>query len=121
MVAPLLTAPFPAPISATDPAAQAAQSTVDCAEYVPELHSVHVVAALFTAPVPAPSSVMEPEKHVEHEAAPTDEYCPDAHVEHSWFEAAENFPAAHGVHVVAPLLTAPFPAPVSAVDPAEHT
>jgi hypothetical protein len=66
VVAPLLTAPVPAPISATDPAAHIAHATVDDALYMPGPQAVHVVAALLTTPVPAPISVIEPAEHVAH-------------------------------------------------------
>ena len=67
--APLLTAPVPAPISATDPAAHALQSALDAPEYVPEPHAVHADAPLLTAPVPAPISATDPAAHAVHAAS----------------------------------------------------
>mgnify|MGYP002805890076 CR=1 FL=1 len=52
-------------------------------------------------------------------------YCPVASGDRqskvqSMLGALENPPEGHAVHVVAPLLTAPVPAPISATDPAAH-
>jgi hypothetical protein len=66
VVAALLTAPVPTPISATEPASQALQSALDVPEYVPEPHAVHVAAPLLTAPVPAPISATDPASHAAH-------------------------------------------------------
>eukprot|EP01047_Picozoa_sp_COSAG01_P093220 COSAG01_NODE_24404_length_780_cov_1.070485_2_plen_57_part_01 len=55
VVAPLLTTPVPAPVSAIEPAAHAAHVDVDDKVYVPAPHAVHVVAPLLTAPVPTPA------------------------------------------------------------------
>ncbi len=70
VVAPVLTAPVPAPISATDPAAHALQSALDALEYVPEPHAVHAEAPLLTAPVPAPISATDPALHAVHAVVP---------------------------------------------------
>ena len=43
---------------------------------------------------------------------------PFAHLKHETVELGEKKPEAHAVHVVAPLLTTPVPAPISVIDPA---
>ena len=86
VVAPLLTAPVPVPISATKPAPHALQSAVDALEYIPEPHAVHADAPLPTAPVPAPISATDPA----------------AHARQLVVDALEYVPAPHGVHVVPP-------------------
>ena len=46
---------------------------------------------------------------------------PGAHTAQAVEDMPLNWPAAHAVHVVAPLLTTPVPTPISAIDPAAHT
>eukprot|EP01047_Picozoa_sp_COSAG01_P025334 COSAG01_NODE_1596_length_9782_cov_16.488692_4_plen_94_part_00 len=45
---------------------------------------------------------------------------PAAQAPHAVVEMLENLPGMHTVHVLAPLLTTPVPAPTSATDPAPH-
>jgi hypothetical protein len=97
--APLPTTPVPTPISVTEPAAHVAHATIGAAEYVPEPHAMQLLP-----PGLVPVSTIDPA----------------AHCEHCWIDELLYWPTAHAVQFVAPLLTAPVPAPTSAMDPAGH-
>jgi hypothetical protein len=135
VVAPLLTTPVPAPTSAIDPAehvwhvlpdvayspaAQSAHAFVEAVLLCPAAHAVHAVAPLLTTPVPAPTSAIDPTGHAWHVLPDVALYRPAAQSAHAVVEAVLLCPAAHAVHVVAPLLTTPVPAPTSVTDPGGH-
>jgi hypothetical protein len=105
VVAPLVTAPVPFPISATEPAGHFAQLIDGLAEYFPDRHGAHVEAPVLTAPQFTAASATEPLRWQAVQTPVGD---------------AEYLPDPHGVHVVAPLVTAPVPLPISAIEPAGH-
>jgi hypothetical protein len=70
-------------------------------------------------PVPTPNSVTEPLAHLV-QLLPDVAYQPALHAMQAAVEAMLDCPAVHAVHVDAPLVTMPVPAPNSAIQPAAH-
>ena len=84
----------------------------DFVEYLPALHSRHELA-----PPSAPVLVIEPASHVAHAVLPVlPEYVPAWQSPQASTDAAEYWPAAHAVHVVAPVSE-----PVFVTEPAPHS
>ena len=86
--------------------------TIEFVEYLPALHSLHELA-----PAPVPVLVIEPARHGSHDVRPArSEYSPAWQSLHAATGDAECLPAAHAVHVVAPVAF-----PVFVTDPAAHS
>ena len=130
VVAPLLIA-VPLLLDAYEPAATFAQAVDGLAEYLPEVHAVHVVAAVESVSVTLPAAhvaqatceeaVYVPASHAVHVVPPVPVSVlvtwPAAQVEQIVAPADEYFPAAQSVAVVAPLLVA-VPPLLDAYEPA---
>ena len=86
--------------------------TVDTVENLPALHSPHELA-----PCSMPVFVIEPASHSSHDVLPAlREYLPARQSLHASTADAEYWPAAHAVHVVAPVVL-----PVFVIQPASHS
>jgi hypothetical protein len=104
------------PVSGIDPAAHCEHCWIDELLYWPAAHAVQFVAPLLTVPVPVPHAM----QLLPPGLVPVSTIDPAAHCEHCWIDELLYWPTAHAVQFVAPLLTAPVPAPTSAMDPAGH-
>ena len=87
-------------------------ATADTVENLPALHSPHELA-----PCSMPVFVIEPASHSSHDVLPAlREYLPARQSLHASTADAEYWPAAHAVHVVAPVVL-----PVFVIQPASHS
>ena len=86
-------------------------ATADTVEYLPALHSLHELAPSLT-----PVFVIEPASHWSHDVLPAmAEYLPARQSLQAATADAEYWPAAHAVHVVAPVVL-----PVFVTEPGAH-
>jgi hypothetical protein len=127
-------APPAVPVFVIDPAAQLVHAVVDAFEYRPAAHAVQVVAVLFTTPVPAPASATDPAGQTAQAICDDWLYWPGLHAMQDdepvrfsrlvtepgahalqvvTLDSTLYWPAAQGVHVVAPPAV-----PVFVIDPA---
>ena len=88
-------------------------ATADSVEYLPALHSLHELA-----PPSMPAFVTEPASHWSHDVLPAmAEYLPARQsLQAAMLDCVEYLPAAHAVHIVAPVSL-----PVFVTEPAAHT